>query len=279
MAQVFCYLATSIRSKQMGCDSVLTKWIMALWNWDPSVFLGCVTLVIAYATATRLRWPWHAASFGAGILALLLALVSPLDTLADEYLFSAHMLQHLLLLLVVPPLVLLGLPAPVLERARQVDSIKRCEAILGRPVVAWLLATGTIWIWHLPVLYNATLENDAIHIVEHLTFLMTATIFWWPILAPHGARLSPPLAFTYLMAAAMADTLLGLLLAYAPTILYSAYLNPVDTLGILSLLRNGWGLTPRADQEIAGLMMWVPGSFPYIAAMFAVTFRWLAAAE
>jgi len=248
--------------------------LLRAWDFDPSIVIGCAALLAAYAFAHRddySRAPW----FVGGVAAMFLALVSPLDALSDEYLFSAHMLQHLILILIVPPLLISGLSAKVARAIRAVPALARIETILATPAVAWTLAMATLWIWHWPALYNATLANEDVHILEHLCFLVTATIFWWPIFAPDArARMEPTHAIVYLATAMVSNSVLAILLTFAEPGLYPAYLHPVDSLGILPILREGWGLTPAADQQLGGLLMWVPGGLVFLGAIIFVMARW-----
>jgi putative membrane protein len=203
-----------------------------------------------------------------GIFFLLVALVSPLDALSDTYLFSAHMIQHLLLLMIVPPLLINGIPVDVARNILEKPVIARLEHFLSEPMLAWLLGIGAIWLWHLPGLYNAALANENVHIVEHLCFLVTGVIFWWPVVSPLPEHRLPAHAFIpYLFAAEAANDILGMLLTYANPAIYPAYLHPVDTLGILQLIRVGWKLTTATDQQLGGLIMWFPGGLIYIMAL------------
>lgn len=260
----------------------MTTWQLLIsdWHWHPSVLLGCAALIVGYAVALRFRLGAPALLYMAGVFVLLVALLSPLHTLGDDYLFSAHMLQHLLLMQVVPPLLLLGIPAWAVQQALAWAPIRWSERMLGQPLVAWSLGIGTMWVWHLPVLYNAALEHEGIHIVEHLAFLVTATMLWWPVVAPlEAARLAPLAALLYLFAAMTASSILGIILTFAPPGLYPAYLHPTDALGILPLLRDGWGLSPAADQQLGGLLMWVPGNLVYFCAFIGALARWYSAPE
>jgi putative membrane protein len=299
----------------------MTTWqlLRTEWHAHPSVLIGCAALALGYAAATRLRPRRAALSFLAGILVLALALLSPLHTLGERYLFSAHMLQHLLLLQAVPPLLLLGLPEGGAARSnyeakkrrgeeaiglassplRLVSSspprfgrtslsgsasagrafVGAAEQVLGRPSIAWLLGIGTMWLWHVPGLYNATLLHQDVHIFEHLTFLATALIFWWPLIGPTSRRLAPLGATLYLFAAMAASSVLGIILTFVPPGLYPAYVQPIDELGLLPLLRQGWGLTPAADQQLGGLLMWVPGNLAYLGALIAMLARWYRAPD
>jgi len=209
-----------------------------------------------------------------GVLTLLLALVSPLDTLGDTYLFSAHMAQHLLLVLVVPPLLLLGIPPLLWDRLFANRLVTRVERMVGQPPLSWVVGVATVWLWHAPALYNATLRSEGIHVVEHVSFLVSATIFWWPVVAPTRHALAPWRAVAYLALGAFANTILAIVLTFAPVGIYPAYLEPVDRLGILPLLRQGWRLSPQADQQLGGVLMWIPGGWVYLLAIVGSVARW-----
>ncbi len=245
------------------------------WDWEPSVLLGCAGLLAAYLAAARWRPPREAPWFAAGVAVLLLALVSPLDTLGDTVLFTAHMLQHLLLVLAVPPLLLLGIPADLARRALRWRPVAALERAVGRPWVAWLVGVGTLWVWHAPSLYDAALAHEGLHVVQHLCFLASAAIFWWPVCAPPGERrLSSLGSVVYLMSAGMAQSLLGILLAFAPRVLYRAYLHPVDPLGVLALIRRDWGLSAAADQGLGGWLMLFLGGLVYMAVILGKLAAW-----
>lgn len=259
----------------------MTTWrvLTTTWVWEPSVLLGCLALLAAYIQVAR-PLTARAALFVLGDVVLLIALVSPLDTLGDIYLFSAHMLQHLLLVLVVPPLLLLGVPPRLFERLLRWAPARRAERLLGRHVLAWALGMGTLWAWHAPALYEAALGNEGVHIVQHLSFLVAATIFWWPVVAPAPLRrLSSLGAVPYLLASSVTSSVLGVILTFAPPGVYPSYLHPIDTLGILRLARGGWGLTAHTDQQLGGLLMWMLSSPVYLAALIAALARWYSEPE
>lgn len=255
----------------------MTTWQLfaETWTWDPSILIGCALLLAVYLAARHGRMDWQTLLYCTGVLVLLLALVSPLEEIGDTYLFSAHMAQHLLLILVVPPLLLWGLSPALAQHIVSWPPAARLERFLGQPWPAWFIGNVTVWVWHLPALYNATLLDERIHILEHLTFLVTATIFWWPVLTPLKERRLPPLTMIpYLFAAAASSSALGIILTFARPGLYPAYLQPHDALGALSLLRDRWGLTPAVDQQIGGLLMWVPGSLVYLSGIIVALVRW-----
>ena len=245
------------------------------WEWYPSIVIGCFLLMAAYLFAMRFKWSRRTLYFALGNLALLVTLCGPLDALSDDYLFSAHMLEHLILELVVAPLLLLGLPLWLMRKILAYPRVAAIERLLGKPPLAWFLGIGILWAWHLPLLYNAALADERLHIFQHITFLVSATIFWWPLLAPAGLRrLSTLPAIFYLYLAAIANSILGALLTFAPPGLYPRYLHPEDEFGILSLIRNGWGLSPQGDQQLGGLFMWVIGGAIFLWAILMVYTRW-----
>lgn len=249
-------------------------WLTA-WDLEPSVVAGCIGLLAAYAAAARFKFSKRALLFLTGVLILFLALVSPLDTLSDIYLFSAHMLQHMLLILVVPPLLLLGIPREMAQKAMRYPWVRRAEAILNKPIFAWSVGVGIMWFWHFPPLYNAALANEHIHVIEHLSFLVCASIFWWPVISPiEELRMEPLTAVVYTFGACFAHTILGIVLTFAPVGHYTAYINPPDPYGILPIIRNQWGMTPLVDQEWGGLLMWVPSCLVYLTIILATLARW-----
>lgn len=253
--------------------------VVAHWEPRPEVVLGCVLLAGAY-----LRWmrgtPAQVMLFLMGAVVLLLALISPLDVLSDYYLFSAHMLQHLLLVLVVPPLLILGLRESWVRALYRLPVLRKLESVLGNPLAAWPVGMMMMLGWHVPALYNAALESEPVHALEHLLFLVSATIFWWPVLAPDSTRAPMPLlgAMAYLFTAMAASSLLGIFLTFTPPGLYPRYVNPVDELGLLVTVR-GWGMTPARDQQLAGLLMWIPSGVVYLLAALRALAYWFEESE
>jgi cytochrome c oxidase assembly factor CtaG len=197
----------------------------------------------------------------------LLALMSPLAALAEGYLFSAHMLQHILLVLVAPALALMALPASARLPAR--------AARLLNPAVCWVCGVGAMWVWHVPALCDAAASSHSVSAVQTLTLLALGTAFWWQLLAPREEqRIAPLRGVVYLFAACAACTVLGIILTFSPVTVCRAYLNPVDRLGIEPMIAGTWGMTPMRDQQIGGLIMWVPMCLVYLCAIFGQLARW-----
>lgn len=255
-------------------------WLDA-WNWEPTILLGLALLCGGYLYGVgplRRKYHWaaeidrrQAALFLAGALVILIALASPIDEIGDRYLFSAHMTQHLLLTLIMPPLVLLGIPGwlvkPWLEW-RFIDSIAR---LITKPIPAYLLFNALFTAYHVPALYELSLRNDAFHIFVHLVLMATAVIAWMPIFSPLAElpRLPPPLQILYLFFAAIPPTILGALITFSTSVLYPTY----------AVAPRVFGISALDDQIGAGLIMWIPGSLVYLFVLTVVFFKWFGGDE
>jgi putative membrane protein len=245
-----------------------TQFLISGWTWDPAVLLLGVAALAAHATAFRLhrRTGWFVAALGV----FLLTLLSPLNALADGYLFSAHMAQHIVLLLIVPALLLLSLPRSLSLAVR--------PRVLGHPLVGWVAGVGTMWFWHAPALCNAAVASRPIHALQTVSLLLLGSVFWRQILAPREEeRLAPPGAVSYLFGACVTCSVLGIIITFSPVTVCSIYtMHKTDPLGMLHTIRAGWGFTPERDQQIGGLLMWVPMCLIYLSAIFAQIARWFA---
>ena len=242
------------------------QFLLSAWTWNPVVLFaaaaGLTAYLFAFRAGRRLGW------FLLALAVFLLTLASPLNALADGYLFSAHMLQHILLLLVVPGFLLLSLPRSL--------SLGGRPRLLAHPLTAWLAGVGAMWFWHWPTLCNAAVTSRSVYAVQTVSLLFCGTIFWSQIIAPRDEeRLSPPAAVLYLFSACIACSALGMILTFSPITVCSIYALPVgDRLGMWETIRTGWGFTPEKDQQIGGLLMWVPMCFIYLGAIFGQIARW-----
>ncbi len=249
--------------------------------WEPewSINLGCAAMLALYLSAVRAS-AWQRRSFCLGLAVMMFALESPLDALGDDYLFSAHMAQHLTLILIVPPLLLAGFPERAVRGWLSEPRVAALERCLSRPWFAWSSAIVVMTLWHVPVLYNLALAHESVHIFQHLSFLVTATIFWWPVMHPlPERRLGIGIAVLYLFAAAAENSILGIILTFMRVGHYPAYLHPDDEWGALNLIRNGWGLSAAEDQRLGGLLMWIPGCSVYFIAILALFAKWYGSPE
>jgi len=241
------------------------------WNrWDlhPSVVIGLVLLGGLYVFLGGLKAPRRrVASFAAALLVLFVSLNGPLHNLSDRYLFSAHMAQHLLLTLLFPPLLLYGSPAWIVRPILGVRGVMPVARVLTRPVIAAALFTAPIVVWHVPVFYEAALRHHNLHILQHLVFLATAVVMWWPVLSPvpELPRIPYPGQMLYLFLLGLPMSITGALITLSDTVLYPFYAEAP---------RLASGLDALADQQIGGLLMWVIGALALWGAMTAVWFRW-----
>lgn len=237
------------------------------WNLHPSVVIGLVLLGGLYVSLGGLRASRRKiAAFVGALLVLFGALNGPLHNLSDAYLFSAHMAQHLLLTLVFPPLLLYGTPpwvARALLRPRWVMALGR---VVTRPLLAAALFTAPIVLWHVPALYEAALRNHNVHILQHLVFISTAVLMWWPILSPvpELPRLPYLLQMLYLFLLGIPMSITGALITLSDTVLYPFY----------AAAPRVWDVSPIDDQKIGGLLMWVGGGLMLWVVMTVVWFRY-----
>ncbi len=238
--------------------------VLESWDFEPSIIIGCAGLLLAELAALRWQLTRVSVAFVAGVLVLAVALMSPLDALGD-YLFSAHMVQHLLLILIVAPLLIIGLPVDPMRRFLRFPWAARLERFLSWPLVAWIVGIGTLAVWHLPSLYNAALANENVHIVQHLSFLVSATIFWWPIFAQlPECRADLAVALVYLLMAAFANVLIGAVLMVVPPAFYPVYLHSGDPLHILDSLNVVWPLSPAEDKRVGAMAMIISGGIAFM---------------
>ena len=205
-------------------------------------------------------------TFLLGIFFMFLSLVSPLDELGDSYLFSAHMVQHLVLTMVGPPLLVIGTPGWFIKPLVRNKIAFRIAKALTYPAVAFVLYNVDFWLWHAPRLYNATLENQNIHILEHLTFIVFGILNWWPIFSQSKDLPRLPIGgqVLYLFFSGMPSVLLGAGLTFSPP-LYAPYIAAPRV----------WGISAATDQQLGGLIMWVPVSISYIVVMSVLFIRWM----
>ncbi len=238
----------------------------------PSTVIGIIALAFLYEWAARRyvpadspRQPRRLVFHGALVL-MFFSLNGWLHDLSDAYLFSAHMVQHLLLALVVAPLMLMGVTGEMLRPALSVRGVAPVARWLTKPLHCFAIFNVTIAAWHLPPLYNYALAHHPVHIGQHLMFLAASVIMWWPVLSPlpELPRLNYPGQMLYLFLMSIPMAIVAVYIAYADEVLYPLYASAPRV----------WGITPMNDQMIGGLIMWIPGGFFFYAIVSVVFFRW-----
>jgi putative membrane protein len=262
------------------------------WNADWLVLSNLAIMAGMYAYGLRKMWrragagrgvrTWRALAFAGSLLAILVALLSPIDALSDD-LSWVHMLQHLTLMAVAAPLLVIGYPELVLlwvlpPRARRaVGRWPQRNAVAGalwraswNPLLIWSVHALAVWVWHVPVLYELALVDPLIHDVEHLTFFLAAVLFWRVAIDPRSSlRLNPGLGVLYLFTTSLHTSALGALMALSPRPWYPVYIGRTEV----------WNLTPIEDQQLAGLIMWMPGCTVYALAAAVLLGLWLQGME
>jgi putative membrane protein len=260
------------------------------WSFDPLVLISLGGSALVYFAGLRNLWResgrghgvsrWAAAAFIAGWVSMFVALVSPLHPWG-EVLFSAHMTQHEILMLVSAPLFVLGRPLIATMWAmpkawrRPVGNFvskTRIEGLwktLTNAGIAFAIHAAALWMWHVPFLFQATLKSDFVHTLQHVSFFLSALFFWWAIIyGPRGA-VSYGAGVLYLFATSIHSGMLGVFLTLTSRVLYPAYSDTTAS----------WGLTPLEDQQLGGLIMWVPAGIVYIVAALVMFAGWLRESE
>ena len=260
------------------------------WEFDPLVVVGLVLSAVLYGVGvkklrsamkvTRGIQNWEIASFVAGWLAVVIALVSPLHPWG-RVLFSAHMTQHEILMLVAAPLLVLGRPLLIFLKAipppwpRRVAVIGNSDTwqkpwhFLSNPFAAFVIHGLALWVWHIPSWFEATIDNDFVHALQHISFLFSALLFWWSLMQGRHRASGYGLAVLFMFITALHSGLLGALLTLTTNIWYPAYTETSQL----------WGITPLEDQQLGGLIMWIPAGLVYIVAGLALFAGWMRESE
>jgi cytochrome c oxidase assembly factor CtaG len=264
------------------------------WNWDPLILSMLVITAILYARGLfqqrerqgGLLYPhqkWRAVAFGAGMGILFLALISPVDTYSDQ-LFSVHMAQHILFMDISAPLLAYSAPlGPILQAfprryqraagqwwSRPGNWIKGLWQWVSYPATAWVLFVGFLWLWHIPAFYSAAIENETIHALEHLCFLGSGFLFWWNIFYVFWRKPKQRgTGVVYMGLYALQSSGLGGLLTFSTATWYPVYISTSEKLGV----------SPLADQQIAGMIMWLPEMAIYIVGALIMLKGWLESME
>jgi putative membrane protein len=242
----------------------------------PSVLIGVVALGALYAWAVgplRRKHGWaervdpvQVALFVGALLVLFLSLNGPIHELSDYYLFSAHMVQHLLLTLIMPPLLLAGTPDWLLRPLLRRRTLAAVMRLLTSPLVAFGIYNVVFAGWHLPQFYNAALEHHNVHILQHLMFIGAAVLVWWPVVEPlpELERMTSPVRMLYLFALGLPMSVVSAMITLSDSVLYRWY----------DVAPRVFPLSPLDDQQLGGLIMWVPGMLVYWTAISILFYRW-----
>ncbi len=247
------------------------------WRWSihPSTVIGLAALGALYLWGAhrlgRKPEPSQQVSFFLGLFVMFASLNGPIHDLSDGYLFSAHMVQHLILTLLMPPLIIAGVPGWMLRPLLGNRALAAVARAITKPIACFVIFNVIIAAWHLPPLYNAAMANHDIHILEHVMFMVAAILMWWPLMSPlpELPRLAYPgqMLYSWLMTIPMSIT--AIYIAMADSVLYPAY----------SAAPRVLPLSPLEDQLLGALIMWIPGGIIFYIIMTVVFFKWNARGE
>ena len=254
-----------------------TQFSWLKWSIHPSTVIGLGMLAAIYVWRASKSAPEEhlsgarKVSFFAALFVIFASLNGPLHDLSDNYLFAGHMVQHLLLTMLMPPLLINGVPGWMLRPLLKNRAIAAIAKRITRPLVCFLIFNVVIAAWHLPVFYNAAMENHDIHIVEHLMFMAAAVLMWWPLTSqlPELPRLAYPGQMLYCFLMSVPMSVVAVYITMADSILYPFY----------SAAPRIMQLSPMEDQLLGGLIMWVPGGLIFAVIMTVVFFKWAARGE
>ncbi len=244
------------------------------WNFDIRLLSSLLFLTLTYQVLTgplSIRWgvpeatPLMKNRFMLAVLLLFVALVSPIDTLALVSL-TMHMVQHLILIILVPPLLILSIPPALGSLAMRNPSLRAILQAILHPIAAFLIFNIIFVAWHVPANYDRAVRDVNTHALEHVMFTVGAVLSWWPVFSkqPELPRSTPGILMLYLFFMSLPPTIIGALLTFAGYIIYPAY----------DAVSRPWGMSAQADQELAGLLMWLPGGLVYFVVLTVVFFRW-----
>ena len=242
-----------------------TQWTI---HWSTVIGLAALGGLYLWRARAAGTAPRRRLAFAAALLSVFFSLNGPLHDLSDTFLFSAHMVQHLVLTLVFPPLLLAGLDDAILAPLVRTRVVGPLLGALTRPAACFLVFNVVLAAWHLPPLYNTAMRLHEVHILQHLMFMGASVLMWWPIASPSRALPRLPHAgqmlYCFLMTIPM--SLVSVYIVYATSVLYPAY----------SAAPRIAGMSPLEDQRMGGLIMWIPGGLVFVVIMTVIFFRWSA---
>jgi cytochrome c oxidase assembly factor CtaG len=289
MACALAFLAPA-RACAHGAEPVGPDNVWQVWRVEADTAITLAALLAVYAIGVLRLWKragvnrgiriWQLIMFMGGWLALSIAQASPLETITGA-LLTAHMLQHMLLVLIAAPLLTLcGLPIAILfvlptRGSRAISHAWRRTRLhvswrrITHPLAAWIIFAGVLWGWHAPALYQAALVNEAIHLFQHISFLAAAALSWWWLLKPGNKGQRYGIAVIFFFTTIVQSSALGALMMFSSQLWYPAYGDAA----------SAWGMTPLQDQQLDGLIMWVPVGLVYTGVAVLCMALWLSAME
>ena len=252
------------------------------WHLDSIMAIFLICICLGYFYLTHFKMVKKSIYFFAGLLLVIVSVGSPLRFLAENYLMSAHMASHVILLLIASPLLVMGI-------SNTDDKVLRrfSEILVKFPWLPWMAGVCIMWFWHIPSVFNRLFESqdtndfnslNNLHFLQNIhliSLILCGILFSWPVIGPvTSLRIAPLNAVLYLSGACIFCSVLGLLITFAPTGVYTGFIHPQDHFGYLNLIRNEGGISAAVDQQIAGLIMWVPGCLIYLTGSMYLLMKW-----
>ena len=251
-----------------------TTFLANYWHLNALAIVIVVLLIVIHWVTNGNKLTNKSFQFFTGVVLFLLVTISPLDFLARNGLFSAHMVQHIVLLLIVPPLLLTGTDKDFLEKIYGKEFFRKAGNILFYPLVAWLLGVGSMWIMHVPAVMMVMDGSKILTGMQLIILPVLGWIFIWPVYAPVNRwKLEPLQSSVYLFLACVGCTVLGILITFSIENMFSFPMGSAD-MNVLMMIRSDWGITPGIDQMMGGLIMWVPACIIYLTNIMIILFRW-----
>lgn len=249
-------------------------WLQWEAHWDAMAGLALLLGVYLYGVGplrerhklAECAEPRQIATFCAGIVVIFFALASPLHILSEQFLFSMHMSQHVLLTLIAPPLLVLGTPDWLIRPLLRPNWSFRLARALTHPVTAFATFNVVFSVWHIPALYNSSLHSEAVHAVEHIMMVGTAILMWWPLTSnlPELPRLDYPFQMGYIFILSIAQIIVFAIITFAEEPIYDFYVQAPRL----------WGLSPLLDQQLGGIIMKVGSGIYFIVLLIIIFFKW-----
>ena len=255
-------------------DTTDTIWLH--WHGHPDALISLGGILLIYLVLTGpVRRRFRLASdvnlrdttfFSIGILVIFLAILSPLHILSDQYLFSAHMIQHVLITLIAPPLIILGIPSWLISPLLRESVVLRIVKFAVHPVITVITFNLIFAIWHIPELYDYSVKYHWIHVAEHILFIFSAILMWWPLCSktPEAPRIPYPLQMIYLIVMSLSQIIVFGIITFATDPLYDHYINTPRL----------WSISPLLDQQLGGIIMKVGSGFLFLTLLIIVFFKW-----
>jgi putative membrane protein len=257
--------------------------LLKYWHFDGTMVAFMILIILFYLLLARFKLSGKSAYFFLGILLIIISVASPLHFLGENYLMSAHMTSHVILLLIASPLLVVGLPE---IHTKEINRFS--HSLVKRPWIPWMVGICMMWFWHIPIVFNHLFNGSnvtagsepafsliALQNLHQMSLIIAGIVFSWPIIGPvKTARLFPLNAVLYLSGACIFCSILGLLITFAPVGVYAVYVHVQDRFGFLNSIRNINGISMLIDQQVAGLIMWVPGCLIYLSASMFLLMKW-----